>query len=227
MTSLKTCISIFIFLNTLFFTNILAQEKPVYLVEDVQKKRTIIYVQNDTNSDKSVFLKINPIGYRRSAQRPIIKNIPANSKVQMLILIPFTDQKSSYTYDLIVNNELENITANRKKRTPKKVPPQTVSKFKLFVYTSPNCKRCDTLRQKLKEKEVKFLEVDINGKNNLPISSFFWRKMKDQGYTRENIELPFVKTNKRLFYPIENLDEFVENITRKRKLVKRRRNYIF
>ncbi|WP_299898902.1 hypothetical protein [uncultured Aquimarina sp.] len=116
MISLKTYISIFIFLNTLFFTTILEQEKPVYLVEDVQKKRTIIYVQNNTDSDKSVFLKIDPIGYRRSAQRPIIKNVPANSKVQMLILIPFTDQESSYTYDLIVNEELENISAKRKKQ---------------------------------------------------------------------------------------------------------------
>lgn len=226
MFSLKIHISILIYLNTLLFTAVLAQEKPIFLVEDVQKKRTIIYVQNDTDSDKSVFLKINPIGYRRSAQRPIIKNIPANSKVQMLILIPFTDQESSYTYDLVVNNELENITANRKKRTLKEVPPQTVSKFKLFVYTSQDCKRCDTLRQKLKEKEVKFLEVDIDGKNNL-LSPVFWRKMKDQGYTRENIKLPFAKTNKRLFYPIDDFDEFVENLTRKRKLVKRRRNYIF
>jgi cobalamin biosynthesis protein CobT len=92
-----------------------AQEKPVRLVEKKQKKRTILYVQNDTNTDKSVFLKINPIGYRKSAQRPIIKNIPAKSKIQMLILIPLTDVESHYTYNLIVNEELETIDVKRNK----------------------------------------------------------------------------------------------------------------
>lgn len=104
----------------LFFSIGAAQEKPVRLVVDEQKKRTILYVQNDTDSDKSVFLKINPIGYRRSAQRPIIKSIPANTKVQMMILIPLTDVESSYTYDLIVNDVLENIDAKRKKKN--KIP---------------------------------------------------------------------------------------------------------
>ncbi|KAA1246675.1 hypothetical protein [Aquimarina sp. RZ0] len=94
------------------------QKKEVRLIEDQQKKRTIIYIQNDSDIDKSVFLKINPLGYRRSAHRPIIKNIPANSKVQMIVLIPLTDAVSSYTYDLIVNDELKTIDLDRKKQTP-------------------------------------------------------------------------------------------------------------
>ncbi|GAA0726649.1 hypothetical protein GCM10009430_33850 [Aquimarina litoralis] len=99
---------------------------------------------------------------------------------------------------------------------PNAVPPRTVSKHNLFVFISQDCKTCNTLIQKLKEKEVKFLEVDINGKNNL-LSPVFWRKMKDQGYTRENIELPFAKTNKRLFYPIDDFDEFIEILKLKEK----------
>ncbi len=88
-------------------------EKKVYLVEEKLKKRTLLYVQNDTDSEKSVFLKIDPIGYRRRAQRPILKNIPAHTKVQMCILIPLTDVPSSYTYQLIVNDNTEPIEVNR------------------------------------------------------------------------------------------------------------------
>ncbi|GAA4105987.1 hypothetical protein GCM10022393_00130 [Aquimarina addita] len=90
-----------------------SQDAPVRLIEDLQKKRTILYVQNDTDTSKSVFLKINPTGYRKSAQRPIIKNIPAKSKTQMLILIPLRDVSSSYTYDLIVNDELKNLETTK------------------------------------------------------------------------------------------------------------------
>lgn len=113
----------FIPLSILFFSiscTSYAQEKPVRLVEDKQKKRTIIYIQNDTDTDKSVFLKVNPTGYRKSAQRPIIKNIPAKSKVQILILIPLTDVESHYTYNLVVNEELETIDVKHSKSFKKK-----------------------------------------------------------------------------------------------------------
>ncbi|WP_299261311.1 hypothetical protein [uncultured Aquimarina sp.] len=202
------------FISFLCFTLVSAQEKPVYLIEDVQKKRTVVYVQNDTNSDKSVFLKIDPIGYRRSAQRPIIKNIPANSKVQMMILIPLTDMASSYTYNLIVNKELENIDVKRQKEKPKEIIFQNISKHNFYVYTKQNCKRCDMLIQKLKNKKIDFLEIDVNSKNDL-LSPIFLKKLEDEGHTRENIELPFVKKNKTLYYPIPDFDSFIQEITKK------------
>jgi len=190
----------------LFFSfAVFSQEKSVFLIEEKLKKSTIVYVQNDTDTNQSVFLKINPIGYRRSAQKPIIKNIPAKGKIQMTTLIPLADQESSYTYDLIVNKELENIDVKRQKSKSKEVPPQTVSKYKLFVFTAQNCKRCDSLKHKLNDKKIKFLEVNIDGKNNL-LSPVFWRKRLEEGYTRENIKLPFAKKDNKLFYPIEDFD---------------------
>jgi cobalamin biosynthesis protein CobT len=114
---MKKIFSIIIFLFS-FITS--AQEEPIRLVEEKQKKRTIIYVQNDTDTDKSVFLKVNPTGYRRSAQRPIIKNIPAKGKIQMLILIPLTDVESYYTYNLVVNEELETMDVKHDKSLKKK-----------------------------------------------------------------------------------------------------------
>jgi len=97
-----------------------SQEKSVRLVEEKQKKRTILYVQNDSDIEKSVFLKVDPVGYRKSAQRPIIKNIPPKGKIQMMILIPLTDVDSHYTYRLIVNDELETIDVKRSKGLKKK-----------------------------------------------------------------------------------------------------------
>ncbi|WP_299184504.1 hypothetical protein [uncultured Aquimarina sp.] len=208
---------LFVLLKT---TTAFCQKELVYLVEEVQKKRSVIYVQNDTDSDKSVFLKIDPIGYRRRAQRPILKNVPAKSKVQMLILIPLTDKESSYTYNLIVNDKLENINTRRQKEKPKEIQSQTVANYKLFIYTNQDCNRCDTLIQKLKEKKIKFLEVDIDSKNNL-LSPVFWRNMLEKGYARENIELPFAKKDKKLYYPITSFDLFIEEITKKSKPRKR------
>lgn len=104
--------------------NSFSQEKSVYLVEEKLKKRTILSVKNDTDQDKSVFLKVNPKGYRRSAQRPVIKNIPAKSKVEILILIPLKDTISSYTYNLVVNDALESIDVKRSKISKQRPAPE-------------------------------------------------------------------------------------------------------
>ncbi len=119
MTSLKNIRIAFLFIFLFGFMGF-SQRKLVRLIEDKQKKRTILYIQNDTNEDKSVFLKIKPTGYRRSAQRPIIKNIPAKTKVQILILVPLADVISHYTYDLIVNEKLDIIEVERIKNSQKK-----------------------------------------------------------------------------------------------------------
>lgn len=100
---------VFTTLLVLFSFILNAQDKQIQLVEEKLKKRTILYVQNDSDVEKSVFLKVNPVGYRRSAQRPLIKKIPAKSKVQMLILIPLLDQESHYTYHLVVNKKIETL----------------------------------------------------------------------------------------------------------------------
>lgn len=113
--------------SLLLFVNSFIQERKVYLVEEKLKKRTIIYVQNDTDTPKSVFLKINPTGYRRSANRPIIKNIPPLSKKQMLVLIPLKDSTPNYTYDLIINDALENMDIKRSKLKQETLSPITDS----------------------------------------------------------------------------------------------------
>ncbi|MBW4968492.1 hypothetical protein KZZ04_19365, partial [Pseudoalteromonas sp. CR1] len=82
----------------------------VTLIEDVQPKRTIISVKNNTNSSLNVFLKIDGVGYRRSSDRPIIKDIPANAQVEMITLIPLKNETSSYTHLLVVNDKEKNLT---------------------------------------------------------------------------------------------------------------------
>ncbi len=113
MAFLKNISIVFLLLCSHFMC---AQEKLVRLVEEKLKKRTILYVQNDTDKEKSVFLKVDPKGYRRSANKPILKIIPPKKKIQMMILIPLTNKESYYTYNLIVNDNLETIEVKRKKQ---------------------------------------------------------------------------------------------------------------
>ena len=96
------------FMFSIVFT-ISAQKKPVRLIEEVQKKRTLLFIQNDSETEKSIFLKVNPNGYRKSAQRPVLQMIPPKSKTHVMTLIPLKNTVSHYTHTLIVNEELRNI----------------------------------------------------------------------------------------------------------------------
>ncbi|WP_299213981.1 hypothetical protein [uncultured Aquimarina sp.] len=211
---LKTYCNITVCTILLFgITTVCAQEKPVRLIEDVQKKRTIIYVQNDTDSDKSVFLKINPIGYRRSAQRPIIKNIPANSKVQMIILIPLTDVASSYTYNLIVNEELENMEVDRAKGPKKEAPLSSILKSEIIIFTKEGCEKCQLLITKLQLDHVKFREININSKSRYV--DYLWKLLNDKGYNKTTAQLPLSLKQGELIHPIGNIDDFVSSVSKK------------
>ncbi|MEW7280067.1 glutaredoxin domain-containing protein [Aquimarina sp. 2201CG1-2-11] len=190
--------------------SIYSQVKNVYLVEEKQKKRTIIYVQNDSSTDKSVFLKINPTGYRRSAHRPIIKNIPANSKVQMSILIPLADTESSYTYNLIVNNELETIDVERDKTPQKEAPLSSIMGSEIIIFTRETCNKCETLISQLNKNHIKYREVNIDTRTRY--REFLWELLHKEGYDKKNVAVPLGIVKGIINLPIDDIDLFVQKL---------------
>ncbi|AXT53317.1 hypothetical protein D1818_21730 [Aquimarina sp. BL5] len=209
------CNLVIYLISFLYFSLVWGQEKQVRLIEDVQKKRTTIYVQNDTDIDKSVFLKINPIGYRRSAQRPVIKNIPAKSKVQMIILIPLTDVASSYTYNLIVNEELQNMEVDRTKGPKKEAPLSSILKSEIIIFTKEGCEKCQLLITKLQLDHVKFREININSKNRY--INYLWKLLNDKGYNKTTAQLPLSLKQGELIHPIGNIDDFVSSVSKRKQ----------
>ncbi len=197
---------------TPFYSTLIAQEKAIRLIEEKLKKRTILYVQNDADSDKSVFLKINPTGYRRRAQRPVLKIIPAKTKVQMMILIPLTDVPSSYTYTLIVNDKLETMEIDRSKEPKKEAPLSSILRSEIIIFTKENCKKCTSLITKLQQKHIQFREVNINSRSRY--LEYLWELLEQKGYTKNTVQLPLSLKKGKLIHPISNLDSFTSSITK-------------
>lgn len=204
--SIMKCI-LKIFIPLFLFTNLsYAQEKKVRLVEEVLKKRTLLYIQNDTEENKNIFLKVNPIGYRKSAQRPIIKDIPAKSKVQVMIIIPLKDTASSYTYTLIVNDEPEVIDINRSDTGKKQAPIQSIMHNEVIIFTKKDCKKCETLITLLKKKRVKHRAVNIDTKSRY--RDYLWELLEKDGYDKNNIGVPLAYVKGKRKYPIYDLNKF-------------------
>lgn len=105
----------------LFFHFGYSQKNGVSIIEEVTPKRTFLYAENNAETSKSVFLKVDAVGYRRRSDRPLIEIIPPKSKKLLITLIPLRDTESKYTYTYVVNDETENIhalNAETKKMTP-------------------------------------------------------------------------------------------------------------
>lgn len=108
---------LFIYFSMLYLcTNLLsAQQNGVHIIEEKTEKRHFLYAKNTTNEDRSVFLKVDATGYRRTAARPTIKIIPPNSKVLLTTLIPLKNTTNNYTYIFAANKTQENIGVVRVK----------------------------------------------------------------------------------------------------------------
>lgn len=75
-----------------------------------KERRSIVYVaENTTDKDLDLFFRVESEGFRRRADRPMIKTIPAKSKIDLLEMIPLKNADTTHSYMVIItekNNSL-------------------------------------------------------------------------------------------------------------------------
>lgn len=84
-------------LSLVLLTSMNLTQEAVTIVKEVQGKRLKFYAQNNTDETYELFFMIKSKGFRRSADRPMIKQIPAGRKVYLMNIIPLKGQDTSYT----------------------------------------------------------------------------------------------------------------------------------
>lgn len=85
------------------------QKNPEGILITIKKgHKKITYVaENVTETDISIFFKVESSGFRRSADRPLITLIPAKSKRDLLTLIPLTGKDTTHSY-IAIKTQPEN-----------------------------------------------------------------------------------------------------------------------
>jgi len=187
----------------------LAQQNGVKIIEEKGSKRHLIYAKNSTNESRSVFLKVNAIGYRRTADRPVIKIIPPQSKVLMITLIPLKDAESNYTYIFTANDSQKNLDVNRNK-VAKKISLPEIMKSEVVIFTTNDCGKCKSLIEQLRSKRIKHREVNIDKRDRFYI--YTWQLLKEKGYKTNSILLPIASVKGEIIAPIGKVDDFINQI---------------
>lgn len=107
---------ILILLTLLLSGTLLSQEKRILISEKKQGKRTVLFAENTTKDTLNVFFMVISEGYRKSADRPLIKDIPPHHKEPMITLIEIKGTPATYSYTLVVNEEEKSLNFTPKKK---------------------------------------------------------------------------------------------------------------
>ncbi|MFP2996564.1 hypothetical protein ABN763_11660 [Spongiivirga sp. MCCC 1A20706] len=189
-----------LFTFLMVFSRVNAQDTTkVKIIEEKTKKRVNLFAENITESNHDVFFMVNATGFRRSASRPMIKTIPAKTKVHLITLIPLANVESKYDYRLIVQDKTTNIGI-RKDHEPIKLKLPD----KLLVFTRKQHAKSQEFINALKDAKISFEEVDFDtaSVHRELLNNHFIAK----NVNRDSVELPVVSFKRDIHLEIKTVE---------------------
>ena len=119
---------------------LMAQYKPIKIVEKEIPNRLALYAVNENEQDLDVKITISGTNFRQSRARPRFIRVPATSKVHLKTIVLIRGKQPNYTYELEVNDSLSNRALKKEYEIIRIKPSKPV-----VVYIPSNCETCDSL----------------------------------------------------------------------------------
>lgn len=186
-----------------------AQSAPlVELIEDKQPKRWLLYAQNNTDEEQEVFLMVQGEGFRRSADRPVIKTIPPNSKVLMITLIPLKGVEPKYTKVFTWETNLKTITKRKGENEEEYVNIRPLKDDELTVFTDADCEKCAILLNFLNKNHYKYRVLDVA--KNHKVKDFMFSHLRKAEYKGGLVDLPVLMYQQRKHWSINDIKKFIK-----------------
>ena len=200
---------LYFFFLVCFVSSSFAQNKHEFISieEKVTGKRIELFAVNTNTIEYEVFLKVDAIGFRRSSSRPIIKTIPANSRVRMITLVKLSNLDSNYKYTLVVNEiGFEMAMQKDHKDFNIKIDESLKSKT-VTLFTKDNCLICNDTKSLLDNNKINFKEYNIDQDSTYLISLLKGLKKNE---VKTKIQAPVLKIEDSLYTNIKTRLELIE-----------------
>ena len=182
-----------------------SQGLKVLITEEKKGKRVQLFAENKTADTLNVLLTVNGEGYRRSALKPVVKDIPPYDKVEMITLIELADVPSQYTFDMMIN---EKGTINAEEYNDKERDIERVILDKLVLFTVADCERCEALITALEEKRIALRTFDIH--EDKKIFAQFMSYIERDLTVDTKIAYPIIWNRDRVIFGYDSLNVMVE-----------------
>lgn len=142
----------------LFFSPLLAQERPIEIEDEQIRNRLVLYAVNKNLQDFDLIIYVNGTGFRQRAGKPRAVRVPARSRVEVSSLTIERGQEPEYTYTLEVHEELSRRAIIREAELIKIQP-----KWPLTLYKPALCTvNCDSLISALDESPYLYTLTEID-----------------------------------------------------------------
>jgi len=186
----------------------------VELIEDKQEKRWNLYAQNNTDEEQEAFLIVKGEGFRRSADRPVIKKIPPNEKVLMITLIPLKGVTPNYTKIFPYETNLQTIEQRKGENKEEHVNIRPLKSDELTIFLEDDCEKCNLLVSYLNKNHIKYRKLDLglNGK----VVEFMWDNLRDKTPSSDVVTLPVIMDNNEIYHNIPNMKYFIDSYSWKK-----------
>ncbi len=188
---------------------IYSQENRILITEEKKGKKIILNAENITDKTLNIFVLINANGYRRSADKPILIDVPANSKIYLTTLIPLQQINSSYTYELIINNKLDNTSTIGYKKATSDIT--RVIENRLVLFTKLGCDRCKRLEQELTFKRITHRSFNID--EDPILYKQFMAFIQENFTEKTQIRFPVIWNKTVAIFGYDTLEEIMTKLT--------------
>ena len=179
----------------------------IEIIEQKRGKLTDLYAQNKTEDTLNIFFLVHAKGYRKSASKPIIENIPPFSSIKLTTLIELSSEPSSYTYDLIINGDATD-TSFDYEDLPKDI--EKIINRKIVLFTGINCEKCSELITALNDNQIRYDLIDINEK---PVYyRQFIAHIQSELTVDTRIRLPLIWNKDHVIFGYDFLDVVLEEL---------------
>jgi len=178
------------------------------LISEVKTgKRVVLFAENKTQDTVNVFLMVNAEGYRRSAAKPVIKNIAPGDNVPMITLIELDGEESKYTFEMIVNDKESDI--NFSYDEPER-DIERVIKGQLVIFSSEGCTKCTLLSELLETQRIQHRIFNINEDAVLygQFMSFIERRLT----VETKIRFPVIWNKDEVIFGYDDLEEVLKDL---------------
>ncbi len=186
----------------------------VELIEEKQEKRWNLYAQNNSNEEQEAFLIVQGEGFRRSADRPVIKKVPPQSKVLMITLIPLKGVEPTYTTIFTYERNLAHIEKRKGADKEEHVNIRPLKSDELTLFLEKDCEKCNILISYLNKNHIKYRRLDV--RKNGKVFQFMWDNLRGNIPDEDVVTLPVIIHNGKIYHNIPNMQRFIETYSWKK-----------
>jgi glutaredoxin len=206
---MKFYLNIFALLIT---TSIYSQSNDIELLD--RNEDGIVYIDAKNNSDNDIEVKLTLTfsGMSADKESPITELVPKNSTKQLAALT-MTGGPASYNTSLSYSIKTT-ASANRSDMNTTPIITNTdlvIPQQGILVFSKNGCGRCTFAHNHLTNNNIKFKEINIS--ENDENSQFFWKTLKESGFTGNSVQTPVIVVDGKVHTKIKDLKGFLNSIS--------------